>query len=159
MQPAVQIRPALPQDAATLIALDDHAQRTNERVDEILAAIVAGQCWCALRRDEIVGYRIDSQAFFGRPFLELVVVKPSARQTGVASRLAHDFRQRHRGAVYAACKASHLPSQRLLAASGFRVSGYIDGLEAGDPVIVYRAAPPTDATEQRALAHGQLHAV
>lgn len=159
MQPAVQIRPALPQDAATLIALDDHAQRANERVDEILAAIVAGQCWCALRREEIVGYRIDSHGFFGRPFLELVVVKPSARQTGVAGRLVQDFRQRHRDAVYAACKASHLPSQRLLTASGFRVSGYLDGLEVGDPVIVYRAAALTEGTHEQAVPQGQLHSV
>jgi len=135
----MQIRTANETDFSALVALDEYAQTSLARINEIRAAIERGMCWCALIAGEVVGYRIDSSNFFHRPFLELVTVKWAARGTGVASALIAHFREQHGAPVFSSCNASNAPAQRMLVAAGFRICGYIEGLDDGDPEVIYRA--------------------
>ena len=134
----ISIRNAAHEDVDALVRLDEYAVVANERVDEIRAAVSSGNCWCAVVDAEIVGYRIDSRAFFHRPFLEIVMVKRGARRMGVALQLISHLCHANGSPVFSSCNVSNVPAQRMLTSAGFRVCGYIDGLDEGDPEVVYR---------------------
>lgn len=139
MSRAITLRPACAGDEAALVSLDEYATTSTARADEIAAAVRAGHCWCAVADDEIVGFRIDSGAFFHRPFLDIVMVKRSARRQGVAAALIAHFLQTHRAPAFSSCNVSNIAAQRMLSSSGFRICGYVEGLDEGDPELILRA--------------------
>ncbi len=141
MSSAVRIRRATRDDEASVVGLDEYAVSSQERVAAIADAISRGCCWCAVAGGEVLGYRIDSTAFFHRDFLDVVSVRRDARKQGIAAALIAHFRDLHQGDVFSSCNASNVPAQRMLTSCGFRVCGSVEGLDPGDSELIFRAAP------------------
>ena len=76
--------------------------------------------------------------FFGRDFIELLVVDPGRRRAGIGRNLL-------RAALAAACteqvftstNTSNQPMRSLLQAEGWSFSGELNGLDEGDPELVF----------------------
>ena len=79
-----------------------------------------------------------NDSFFGRAFVELLIVHPACRRRGVASAL-----MRHLEAIcpgdrlFTSTNRSNAAMQRLCDSLGFQHSGVIENLDDGDPEIVY----------------------
>lgn len=132
------IRKARADDLAAMIAVDDFAQSHPERADEIANWLEAGTAFVAERDGAIVGYAVLTHAFFHRPFIEMLTVAPEARRGGIGGRLI-DHLVAHVGTeLWASTNRSNLPMRELLARSGFTESGFIEGLDPGDPELVFR---------------------
>lgn len=134
------VRPAGPADQAGLVALDSFAAQSADCVTSIGAWITAGWCFCAEEDGVLAGYGVVHPHFFGRDFLELIMVGEAHRRQGVGGLLLrHALNQRMDGFLWTSTNRSNLPMLGLLAAFGFEQKGSIEGLDEGDPELVFRS--------------------
>ena len=125
-------------DVAAMLACDAYAQTHPERGDAVRAAVDRDLCMVAIRADQVVGYVLTHDDFFGHGFVSLVVVAPGQQRRGVGLRLlatAADACRTEK--LFTSTNASNLAAQRLFASAGFVRSGQIDHLDEGDPELVY----------------------
>lgn len=125
-------------DVEAMLACDAYAQVHPERGNAVRAAVGKGQCQVAIRADQVAGYALLHEDFFGYGFVSLVVVAPGQQRRGVGLRLlaaAEDACTTPK--LFSSTNASNLAAQRLFASAGFVRSGQIDHLDEGDPELVY----------------------
>ncbi len=97
---------------------------------------------------QLVGYVISTpMSFFGRDFVSLLMVDSNHRRTGVGrvllrAAVSHATTTR----VFTSTNQSNGPMRSLLEAERWSYSGTLDGLDEGDPELVYfidaQSAPP-----------------
>ena len=133
-----EVRPARGDDLAAMIAVDEFARTHPERADEIAGWVAAGAAFVAERDGAIVGYAALTHAFFHRPFIEMVMVAPAARRGGVGGLLVAHLVQQAGTEIWTSTNRSNLPMRELLQRTGFTESGFIEGLDPGDPELVFR---------------------
>lgn len=80
----LSIRPATAIDIEAVIGI---APAGTERREAIAEWVLAGQCHIAWRDDLAAGYVVLTRSFFRSPFIEMLVVAPAARRTGVGRAL------------------------------------------------------------------------
>ncbi|MGV8853234.1 MAG: GNAT family N-acetyltransferase [Devosia sp.] len=138
--PSRALRPALPADLPALVALDTVAASDRQRRADISNWLAQGWLFVAERDDKIAGYGVLHNHFFGRSFLQLVMVAIASRRQGVATELLSHALQLCRSAqLWTSTNQSNLAMQALLAQSGFVRSGIIDNLDPGDPELIFCA--------------------
>ena len=139
------VRKATEADLPSLVAIDSYAVAHPERASAIARAIDQGECLVCVADGKAAGYIVVDHSFFGRGFIPLVVVAPSMRRQGIAQLLfAAAESQCKTGALFTSTNASNTEAQRLLERIGFKASGRIENLDAGDSELVYfknRASP------------------
>ncbi len=148
----LEVRTGLPADLDRLAAIDEQAgvgSPRRIRIDRFLSG-AAGRCLVAEVGGTVVGYvAVVPEHFFGRAFVELLQVARPYRRTGVGSALLRAAVAEAAGApdaeaeaVFTSTNASNAPMLALLRRDGWLVSGTLDGLDEGDPeVVFYRRAP------------------
>jgi len=136
----LRIRPALPADAPVLCGLDSFAARAPARRGEIARWLASARVFLAERDGVALGYGVTHDHFFGRDFLELVMVDATARGQGIGTALIlHARRACRSDCLWTSTNSSNLPMQSLLERLGFIRSGRVEGLDEGDPEIFFRA--------------------
>lgn len=97
------------------------------------------QCLCAVNETELCGYAVIDQSFFGQPMLEMVMVAEPLRGQGIGRLLIQSAIASTSGPVlWSSTNQSNATMQRLFSALGFLKSGYVEGLDEGDPELIYR---------------------
>ena len=133
MPDAIAITPAMPDDLAAVLMIDDRPDRATE----VSEAVVSGRCSVAHVDDQIVGFCVGG-TFFGHDFLELLVVAEHRRRQGVGAALVESFAARAGTAkVFTSTNVSNAPMRALCERLGFVEAGRIDHLDEGDPEVVY----------------------
>jgi GNAT superfamily N-acetyltransferase len=134
---AVAIRSAGAADVEAVAALDREAATGRERLADLQAALVEDRLLVAEREGEIVGYAIHGR-FFEFDFIELLVVRPRYRRTGVATALVAGIESRSRtGKLFTSTNRSNIAMQRLCAHLGYLPSGVVENLDDGDPELFF----------------------
>jgi GNAT superfamily N-acetyltransferase len=132
------IRKGIPDDIDALVALDHVTRLDSGRADYITDALHKGNAFVAERDEIVVGYGVLTYHFYGNGMMELIYVARDYRRSGVGRALV--------GYAESCCKTPKLftstnltnrPMQLLLEGLGYRLSGYIDNLDPGDPELVY----------------------
>ena len=135
-------RPGRPDDYASLIALDTIATHDPARADKIAGWLAQGLCFCAELEGVIAGYGVLQRHFFGRPFLEMLMVGEDYRGRGIGTALiVHAARQSIGEQLWTSTNQSNQPMRRLLEHLGFTPSGVIESLDEGDPELIFRLEP------------------
>jgi|SRR5690349_7800452 GNAT superfamily N-acetyltransferase len=128
-------------DIESLIELDSVSRCDSRRRAFIENAVTAAQCWIATGNDEValtVGYGILNRTFFEQNFVPLIVVRDTARRTGVGIALLSEFESQCQGTkLFTSTNTSNVPMRALLLRCGFVESGYIDNLDDGDPELIF----------------------
>lgn len=135
----VQLRLARSADEPALRELDDAARAGDaDRIALLREAVANGRCLVA-EDDRIIGYAVTAPAhFFARDFVELIVVHDAVRRRGVGRALLRAAVDRAgTSRVFSSTNASNEAMKSLFAAEGWTLSGQLDGLDEGDPEIVY----------------------
>lgn len=133
------IRQAALDDVSALVALDTYAAEDMTRARSIANWVAAGQCLCAERDGRPLGYAVLHHHFFGQPMLELVTVAPAQRRTGIGQALIEHVLDTSTGSrLWTSTNRSNLAMQNLLEKLGFQRSGIVEGLDEGDPELIYR---------------------
>jgi len=134
---SVIVRPAGLEEVAAAGALDRQVTSGHDRAPDLAAAQAEGRLLVAERHGEIVGYATHGK-FFEYDFLELLVVRPSDRRTGVATALVAAVESSSRsGKLFTSTNQSNAPMQRLCAELGFESSGVVENLDEGDPELFF----------------------
>jgi ribosomal protein S18 acetylase RimI-like enzyme len=133
------IRPAGPDDILPLQRLDSVVPDDPDRARAIARWIESGACLCATRDGVPVGYAVIGPHFFGQPILEMLMIDRSCRGQGIGRELIRRALAETAGPVlWASTNQSNLPMQGLLTELGFVRSGFVEGLDEGDPELIYR---------------------
>jgi ribosomal protein S18 acetylase RimI-like enzyme len=140
------VRRGRPDDLEALAALDEQAGAGSERriaIDRFLSG-EGGWCLVAEQASRPVGYvAVTPGRFFGRDFVELLVVARSQRRRGVGRHLmravAAEVTAPAGEALFTSTNASNEPMLALLRSEGWTVSGTLEGLDEDDPeIVLYR---------------------
>lgn len=109
-----------------------------ERIALIHQAVAGRRCLVEVD-DRIVGYVMTApRGFFARDFVELLMVDDVVRRRGVGRALlgaAVDSAGTTR--VFSSTNESNSAMRSLFASAGWTLSGRLDGLDDGDPELVY----------------------
>ena len=144
----VFVRAATLADFPALAATDELAVPGSDRWDDLHGFANGTQGWCLLaetheaKSSSVVGYvAVAPGHFFGRDFVELLVVAGSARRLGIGSQLLEAAVHRAASAtMFTSTNESNAAMRALLNASGWHISGVLEGLDEGDPEIVFYRA-------------------
>ena len=134
----IKIRVAQSSDIDNLVHLDTVAFRDASRADSIRRWVEAGECCLAEQAEQIVGYGVFNYEFFHLGNVDMLMIHPDFRGQGIGRKLL-----RH---LYSLCKTekfwcttnlSNHRMQRLLVNQGFKLSGFFDDLDEGDPELIF----------------------
>jgi len=144
------LRPATEEDLPALVALDRdvrggpdqpaHAADWLEPDAETFLRgwIAAGECVLATVGGVPAGYGVLHHHFFHSGIVDLVIVGRPFRRHGVGRAIVRFLAGRCRSEkIWISTNLSNTPMQALLAAEGFKMCGFIEGLDEGDPELIY----------------------
>jgi GNAT superfamily N-acetyltransferase len=126
-------------DLAALLALDPIARRSADRRDAIAEWVAAGQCHVAHLDGAPAGYVALTRTFFRSPFIEMLMIAESARRRGLGRALIqHCITLCPSGEkLWTSTNESNTPMRALLPTLGFAHTGQFEGLDEGDPELIY----------------------
>jgi GNAT superfamily N-acetyltransferase len=142
----IEIR-TLPATDLSPLSFDQHVRENSERWRHLTDLVSGGRgrLLVAELGDEgtVVGYvALAWNHFYDRDFVDLLVVAPAARRAGVGSALLRAaVALATTATVFTSTNTSNAPMRALLARDGWLLSGTLDGLDAGDPEVVYYLPP------------------
>ena len=138
-EPMGQVRRATQGDLDAVLNLDQRNPVGHERSELLSARVRSGECLLFEREGKPVGYLImRSRGFFGRDFIELLVVAAQERRTGIASRLLHEaLSQSLTRETFTSTNESNVAMIALLHKRDWRFSGQLEGIDEGDPEFVF----------------------
>jgi len=133
------VRRATSEDVNAVVELDRAAPVGRERSTLLTARVESGEVIIFERDGRVLGYAvIRARPFFGRDFIELLCVSLSSRRSGVGSALlrrAVGMSSTER--IFTSTNKSNAPMTGLLEKIGWRFSGELEGIDDGDPEMVY----------------------
>jgi GNAT superfamily N-acetyltransferase len=138
--PTGTVRRAVHADRDAIIAIDDIAIRDNQNRRALLeSAIESGHCLVLDTSEGIEGFVVTvPKVFFGRDFIELLMVDRRRRRAGVGRGLLQAaVRMASTSRVFTSTNRSNSVMRALLDREGWSLSGELHGLDEGDPEIVY----------------------
>ena len=134
------IRPATPHDEHAITAVDAIASAGDrERMRRLQEAIAAGECIVYERDGRVLGFAIVRRThFYGRDFIDLLVVASDARRQGLGRSLMRaSTSTATTSRVFTSTNKTNTAMQALLQSEGWSPSGELVGLDEGDPELVY----------------------
>lgn len=139
-QGEAEIRHAVAGDIDGILRIDDHAASGDQsRADLLRRCVDLGECLVYLDRGSVAGFAIVKPAhFFGRDFIDLLMVDPARRRCGIGRNLLRAaLAAAGTERVFTSTNTSNQPMRSLLQAAGWSFSGKLDGLDEGDPELVF----------------------
>ena len=137
----MRIRPASAADLPALAAFDSVAAQDQTRTGQIARWIADQHCWLLEEGQAPRAYLALTNSFFGRPFVEMLMVDSDLRRHGYGQKLLEHAVAAHPD-LWTSTNQSNLPMLALLARAGFVRSGIVEGLDEGDPELIFRHHPP-----------------
>lgn len=139
---ALPVRRADACDLDALAALNPGLRQDNHGTARTLRSLASGTLLVACEGERVVGYLALDHQFFGRAFVEYLLVHPDARRRGhglalmrAAAKLAGS------SPLFTSTNRSNAPMQALLTKLGFSRCGEVDQLDPSDPELFYVLQP------------------
>ena len=131
-QPPAGIRCAVADDLDGVLRADHvAAQGDPERAEFLRSSLLLGQCQVHVADGAVTGFVIVKPAhFFGRDFLEFLIVDPALRRSGIGrALLRHALATVGTSQVFTSTNTSNHPMRSLLEAEDLSFSSELDGLD------------------------------
>ena len=135
-----EIRRAVAGDVDDMLRIDHRAAQTDHgRADFLRRCVDLGECLVYLSDGSVAGFAVVKPVhFFGRDFVELLMVDPARRRGGIGRNLLRAaLAAAGTEQVFTSTNTSNQPMRSLLRAEGWSFSGELDGLDEGDPELVF----------------------
>jgi ribosomal protein S18 acetylase RimI-like enzyme len=138
--PEALTRRATSHDERAVLTVDAKASAGDRERREVLRnAIRAGQCIVYERDAQVLGVLVvKPRHFYGRDFIDLLFVSADARRQGIGRALIRTaVESATTPRVFTSTNKSNTAMQALLRSEGWSPSGELEGLDEGDPELVY----------------------
>ena len=135
-----EIRRAVAGDIDGILRIDHRAVQADQgRADFLRLCLDLAECLVYLDHGSVAGFAVVKQAhFFGRDFIELLMVDPARRRYGIGRNLLRAaVAAAGTEQVFTSTNTSNQSMRSLLQAEGWSFSGELDGLDEGDPELVF----------------------
>jgi GNAT superfamily N-acetyltransferase len=111
----------------------------HERGPLVAARVQSGEVTIFEHEGRVSGYAVvRSHTFFGCDFVELLAVAADKRRHGVGGLLLQQaVDQSSTKRIFTSTNRSNTPMIGLLAKAGWEFSGQLEGIDEGDPELVY----------------------
>lgn len=110
-----------------------------KRICLIKKSLEKKQCYVYRDGNKIVGFLIYNVNFFEEEFIDLIYIKEEFRNKKIANQLIQSkIKTCQTQKLFTSTNQSNIPAQKLFETNGFIKSGFIEGLDEGDPEIIYR---------------------
>lgn len=131
-----QIRQARISDVAEIVTIDPLG---SLRAREIESLVRSAACLVAVISGDIAGFVARRERhFYGRDFVELLFVSATQRRNGIGSSLMRTtLADAGTSRVFTSTNESNDAMRRFLATDDWVESGVLDGLDDGDPELVF----------------------
>ncbi|WP_433750655.1 N-acetyltransferase family protein [Falsibacillus pallidus] len=134
----IPVRKAIIDDLDYIAAIDCDVIQNDSRKHILKTAIQEQKCLVGEISGKIEGFLTFHTDFFECSFISLVIVSPTARRKGLASRLIKEFiRQSPTEKVFSSTNESNTLMQKVFDSLGFKQSGIVHNLDEGDPEMIY----------------------
>ena len=126
-------------DLAQVLELDRIEPVGHARTALLTERVHSGEVIVFQIGHELSGFVVvRRRAFFGRDFVELLSVSNGARRHGIGSALLHEaVSHSSSDRIFTSTNESNIGMRALLAKTGWQFSGHLDGIDEGDPEMVY----------------------
>jgi len=133
------VRFATLDDLDAILALDRLSPVGHTREPLLTARAQAREILIAVLNERVVGYLVlHARAFFGRDFVDLLVVDPRYRRQGIGDELLRQaVKDSSTNRIFTSTNESNTPMVKLLERGGWEFSGRLEGIDEGDPEIVF----------------------
>ena len=133
------LRLATPEDLDAVLELDRATPVGRERSEYLTARVHAGEVTVFDRDGHLLGYVVHrSTSFFGRDFVDLLAVAVTSRRQGIASALLEGaVHSSSTSRIFTSTNRSNAGMTELLAKAGWGFSGELEGIDDGDPELVF----------------------
>jgi len=133
------LREATPEDLNAVLELDRATPVGRERSEYLTARVHAGEVVIFERNGRALGYVVHrAKTFFGRDFVDLLTVDVTSRRRGVASALLESaVHSSSTDRIFTSTNRSNAAMVELLEKAGWRFSGELEGIDDGDPELVF----------------------
>lgn len=133
------LRRAGPRDLDSVLGLDRRSPVGHQRTELLTSRVQSGEVIICESDDRLLGYVVVlNRSFFGRDFVELLTVLPDDRRQGIGTLLLHEaVRQSSTTRIFTSTNRSNAAMIGLLAKDGWQNSGQLEGIDEGDPEVVY----------------------
>jgi len=132
------VEQATSEDIVRVSLLDVTVLGDTSRHELLSRAVETGRCLVVREGEDVAGFMVWDESFYGHTFIRLLIVRPDHRRRGIASALLRRVeRLCSTGKLFTSTNRSNSIMRRLLEKRGFVKSGHIENLDEGDPEIVY----------------------
>jgi GNAT superfamily N-acetyltransferase len=108
----ISIRSATADDIETLFSFDLIAQRENERREYIRRAVSGGECYVAVKGEQVIAYGVLNYTFYYLGCIDMLYVDPDFRRAGAGSALLKHLESLCRTSkLFTSTNLSNLPMQ------------------------------------------------
>lgn len=133
------VRRATSEDLEAVLEFDSKTSVGHERKSLRSARVQFGEVTIFEQEGRVLGYAVlKPHSFFGCDFAELLVVAADHRRQGIGSLLLQqsvDLSSTKR--IFTSTNRSNLPMIALLEKRGWEFSGQLEGIDDGDPELIY----------------------
>jgi predicted N-acetyltransferase YhbS len=136
----LNVRQGTESDLPEILEVDTRAAAGNaQRIAYLTRAIEHDDCLVAVDGRAVRGFVVvKHRHFYGRDFIDLLMVAEDHQRHGLGGELMRTAVATAMTAqVFTSTNESNAPMQALLASKGWECSGKLDGLDEGDPELVY----------------------
>lgn len=136
----MSVRRADAGDLSEILRIDPRAGAGDaERIEYLTRAVDRDVCFVATDDDAAYGFVVlKRRHFFGRDFIDLLMVAERHRRRGLGSMLMNAAAEvATTPEVFTSTNESNVPMRALLVSKGWGFSGELVGLDQGDPELVY----------------------
>lgn len=134
----IQVRMATLNDLENMVYIDSEVIGNKEREVELRESIEKNRCFVGQIEDQIAGFLIYHNYFFGHLFIDLVIVRPTLQRQGIAKTLMEYVENIClTNKIFSSTNESNEKMQKVFNSLNYVRSGYIDNLDDGDKEIVF----------------------
>lgn len=134
----IQVRMATLNDLENLVYIDSEVIGNKEREVELRESIEENRCFLGQMENQIAGFIVYHNYFFGHLFIDLVIVRPKLQRQGIAKTLMEYVENIClTNKIFSSTNKSNEKMQKVFDSLNYVRSGYIDNLDDGDKEIVF----------------------
>lgn len=134
----MNIRRAELKDASAIIATDHVAEEDVARIEAIENWLKNDIVLVAEEAKTIIGYGVYNHAFFGRAYVEMLMIHPHYRGQKIGEKLLQALEEIcETSKLFITTNLSNQSMQKLLIRLGYHSCGFIEELDPGDPELVF----------------------